>query len=140
MKEGPKRQPQEAGQNQLFVAALGVFRSAFAVWLTIPVILWATGEMLRIVSNGSPRGSSRAGGARVVIPTGLAGIITTTIPALARAPGETAPPLVLVGYLQFVNFDIFGGFTGSPPGMMYDQRSAGAGSDPVPTDRLWALC
>ena len=26
---------------------------------------------------------------------------------------------------------------GSLPGMMYDQTSAGAGVNPVPTDRLW---
>ena len=26
---------------------------------------------------------------------------------------------------------------GSLPGMMYDQISAGAGANPVPTDRLW---
>ena len=32
---------------------------------------------------------------------------------------------------------MFGGFMGSLPGMMYDQISAGAGANPVPTDRLW---
>jgi phosphate transport system permease protein len=26
---------------------------------------------------------------------------------------------------------------GSLPGMMYDQVSAGAGANPIPTDRLW---
>jgi phosphate transport system permease protein len=51
--------------------------------------------------------------------------------------GETAPLLILVGYSQSMNFDIFRGFMGSLPGMMYDQTSAGAGVNPVPTDRLW---
>ena len=32
---------------------------------------------------------------------------------------------------------MFSGFMGSLPGMMYDQTSAGAGANPVPTDRLW---
>ncbi|GAF88021.1 unnamed protein product, partial [marine sediment metagenome] len=36
-----------------------------------------------------------------------------------------------------MNFDMFDGFMGSLPGMMYDQTSAGAGANPVPTDRLW---
>jgi phosphate transport system permease protein len=36
-----------------------------------------------------------------------------------------------------MNFDMFSGFMGSLPGMMYDQISAGAGANPVPTDRLW---
>ncbi len=36
-----------------------------------------------------------------------------------------------------MNFDIFSGFMGSLPGMMYNQTIAGAGVNPVPTDRLW---
>ena len=52
--------------------------------------------------------------------------------------GETAPLLILVGYSHAMNFDMFSGFMGSLPGMMYDQTSAGAGANPVPTDRLWA--
>ena len=35
--------------------------------------------------------------------------------------GETAPLLILVGYSQAMNFDMFSGFMGSLPGMMYDQ-------------------
>ncbi|HZE16584.1 MAG TPA: phosphate ABC transporter, permease protein PstA, partial [Mycobacterium sp.] len=54
-----------------------------------------------------------------------------------RVMGETAPLLVLVGYSQAMNFDLFDGFQGSLPGMMYDQTSAGAGANPVPTERLW---
>jgi phosphate transport system permease protein len=56
---------------------------------------------------------------------------------IARAVGETAPLLILVGYAQAMNFDMFNGFMGSLPGMMYDQISAGAGASPIPTDRLW---
>jgi phosphate transport system permease protein len=33
--------------------------------------------------------------------------------------------------------NIFSGFMGTLPGMMYDQTLAGAGVNPVPTDRLW---
>ena len=74
---------------------------------------------------------------RVVIPTGLSGIITGIMLAVARVVGETAPLLILVGYSQAINVNIFSGFMGTLPGMMYDQTSAGAGVNPVPTDRLW---
>ena len=57
--------------------------------------------------------------------------------ALARVMGETAPLLILVGYAASINFDMFSGFQGSLPGMMYDQISAGAGANPIPTDRMW---
>src|SRR6185503_15184859 len=73
----------------------------------------------------------------IVIPTALSGIVTGILLALARVMGETAPLLILVGYAQAINFDMFDGFMGSLPGMMYDQTSAGAGANPVPTDRLW---
>lgn len=66
----------------------------------------------------------------------MSGIVTGIMLALARVMGETAPLLILVGYAQAMNFDMFGGFMGSLPGMMYDQISAGAGANPVPTDRL----
>jgi phosphate transport system permease protein len=67
----------------------------------------------------------------------MSGIVTGIMLALARVMGETAPLLILVGYSQAMNFDMFKGFMGSLPGMMYDQTSAGAGANPVPTDRLW---
>ncbi|OBK47677.1 phosphate ABC transporter permease PstA [Mycobacterium sp. 1081908.1] len=132
----------------LWVATLGLPRSEFAVSLALvllmlPVIVRATEEMLRIVpvdlreasyALGIPKWKTIAS---VVIPTGLPGIITGVMLALARVMGETAPLLILVGYSQSINFDIFRGFMGSLPGMMYDQTSAGAGVNPVPTDRLW---
>jgi phosphate transport system permease protein len=67
----------------------------------------------------------------------MSGIVTGIMLSLARVMGETAPLLILVGYAQAMNFDMFGGFMGSLPGMMYDQISAGAGANPVPTERLW---
>jgi phosphate transport system permease protein len=132
----------------LCVATLGLPRSQFAVSLALvllmlPVIVRATEEMLRIVpmdlreagyALGIPKWKTIA---RIVLPTGLSGIITGIMLAVARVLGETAPLLILVGYAQSMNYDIFSGFMGSLPGMMYDQTSAGAGVSPVPTDRLW---
>jgi phosphate transport system permease protein len=132
----------------LCIATFGLPRSGFAVSLSLvlmmlPVIVRATEEMLRIVPMDLREASYALGVpkwktiTRIVIPTGLSGIITGIMLALARVMGETAPLLILVGYSQAMNFDMFAGFMGSLPGMMYDQTSAGAGANPVPTDRLW---
>ncbi len=132
----------------LWVATLGFPRSGFAVSLAlvllmIPVIVRSTEEMLRIVPMDLREASYALGVpkwktiVRIVIPTALSGIVTGILLALARVMGETAPLLILVGYSQAINFDMFGGFMGSLPGMMYDQTSAGAGANPVPTERLW---
>lgn len=132
----------------LWVATLGFARSGVAVSLAlvllmIPVIVRATEEMLRIVPMDLREASYALGVpkwktiARIVIPTALSGIVTGIMLALARVMGETAPLLILVGYTQAINFHMFDGFMGSLPGMMYDQVSAGAGANPVPTERLW---
>lgn len=132
----------------LWVATLGFERSGFAVSLAlvllmIPVIVRATEEMLRIVPMDLREASYALGVTkwktivRIVIPTATSGIVTGVVLALARVMGETAPLLILVGYSQAMNFDMFNGFMGSLPGMMYDQTSAGAGANPVPTERLW---
>lgn len=132
----------------LWVATLGFGRSGFAVSLSlvllmIPVIVRATEEMLRIVPMDLREASYALGVPkwktilRIVMPTALSGIVTGVMLALARVMGETAPLLILVGYAQAMNFDMFSGFMGSLPGMMYDQISAGAGANPVPTDRMW---
>jgi phosphate transport system permease protein len=135
----------------LWVATLGFQRSGFAVSLAlvllmIPVIVRATEEMLRIVPMDLREASYALGVpkwktiVRIVIPTALSGIVTGIMLALARVMGETAPLLILVGYAASINFNMFGGFMGSLPGMMYDQIAAGAGAgagNPVPTDRLW---
>ncbi|MGA9488784.1 MAG: phosphate ABC transporter permease PstA [Mycobacterium sp.] len=132
----------------LFIATLGFPRSGFAVSLSLvllmlPVIVRATEEMLRIVPLDLREASYALGVpkwktiTKIVLPAGLSGIITGVFLALARVMGETAPLLLLVGYSQVMNFDMSSGFMGSLPGMMYDQTVAGAGSNPIPTERLW---
>ena len=132
----------------LWIATLGFPRSGFAVSLAlvllmIPVIVRSTEEMLRIVPMDLREASYALGVpkwktiARIVIPTALSGIVTGIMLALARVMGETAPLLVLVGYSQAINFDMFQGFQGSLPGMMFDQVSAGGAGNVVTSDRLW---
>lgn len=132
----------------LWIATFGFPRSGFAVSLAlvllmVPVIVRATEEMLRIVPMDLREASYALGVpkwktiALIVIPTALSGIVTGIMLALARVMGETAPLLILVGYAANINFNPFDGFMASLPGMMYEQRVAGAGGNPIPTDRLW---
>lgn len=131
-----------------WVATFGWQRSGFAVSLSlvllmVPVIVRATEEMLRTVPMDLREASYALGVtqsktiARIVLPTGASGITTGVLLALARVMGETAPLLVLVGYSKAMNFNMFSGFMGSLPGMMYEQTSAGAAVNPVVIDRLW---
>jgi phosphate transport system permease protein len=133
----------------MWITTLGFNRSGFAVSLAlvllmIPVIVRATEEMLRIVPMDLREASYALGVPkwktilRIVIPTALSGIVTGVMLALARVMGETAPLLVLVGYAQVINTDLFEGFMGSLPGMMYVQtKEGGIGTAAIPTDRLW---
>jgi phosphate transport system permease protein len=97
------------------------------VLLMIPVIVRTTEEMLKLVPNELREASYALGVpkwktiVRIVIPTALSGIITGIVLGIARVAGETAPLLILVGYTQNTNSNLFNGFQGSLPGMIYDQ-------------------
>lgn len=97
------------------------------VLLMIPVIVRTTEEMLKLVPNELREASYALGVPkwktiiRVVIPTALTGIITGVVLGIARVAGETAPLLILVGYSPDTNGNLFNGFQGSLPGMVYDQ-------------------
>jgi phosphate transport system permease protein len=129
----------------LWIAILGFTMSAFAaalalILLMIPVVVRATGEMLKIVPQELREASYALGVpkwktiVRIVIPTALSGIITGVMLALARILGETAPLLILVGYAPFINTNMFAGEMGSLPMVMVTQRA----QDTIPaTDRIW---
>ena len=97
------------------------------VLLMIPVIVRTTEEMLKLVPNELREASYALGVpkwktiVRIVIPTALTGIITGIVLGIARVAGETAPILILVGYTPDTNSNLFNGFQGSLPGMIYDQ-------------------
>ncbi len=75
--------------------------------LMLPVIMRASETAIRSVpldlsEAGLALGARRASVARrVVLPTALPGLITSVILAVARAAGETAPLLLVIGASQF---------------------------------------
>lgn len=116
----------------LWISTFGLGQSAFAVSLALvllmlPVVVRSCEEMLRLVPQELREASYALGIpkwktiVRVVLPTAMSGIITGVMLALARVLGETAPVLVLVGYSQSINFDIFDGNMTSLPLFIYNQ-------------------
>ncbi len=82
--------------------------------IMVPVIMRTTEEILRIVPGGLREASLSLGVPvwrtvlSVVIPTGLAGILTGVMLAVARAAGETAPLLFTALGSRLINVGDFG--------------------------------
>jgi phosphate transport system permease protein len=81
----------------------------------LPIVIRSTEEMLKLVPN-SLREASAALGCRksrtilgVVLPAALPGVVSGCLLAIARAAGETAPILFVVGAARAVNSNPFEG-------------------------------
>jgi phosphate transport system permease protein len=107
--------------------------------LMLPVVIRSTEEMLRLVPD-ELRQASLALGARkwrtiltVVLPAAISGIISGALLAIARAAGETAPIVLVVGLTQRVNWSLQGSNTALP---VQIYRNA---TEPfqAATDRAW---
>lgn len=116
----------------VFVTTFGGQRSGWLVslalvMLMIPVIVRTTEEMLKLVPNELREASYALGVPKwktimkIVIPTATSGIVTGIVLGIARVGGETAPLLILVGYSQYDNWNLFNGPQGSLPGLIRDQ-------------------
>jgi phosphate transport system permease protein len=88
--------------------------------LMLPIIIRTTEEMLRLVPD-ELRHASQALGARtwkttltVVLPAALSGIISGAMLAVARAAGETAPLLFVIGIAFEANPSLTGQNTALP--------------------------
>lgn len=133
----------------VFITTFGGQRAGWLVsmaliMLMIPVIVRTTEEMLKLVPNELREASYALGVPKwktilkVVLPTASSGIITGIMLGVARVAGETAPLLVLVGYSKLINGDLFSGFQGSLPGLMFAQTGdLGNIRYSFAADRLW---
>ncbi len=82
--------------------------------LMLPIVVRSTEEMLRLVPD-SLREASAALGTRtwrttigVVLPAALPGITSGCMLAVARAAGETAPLLLVIGSTRYTNWSLSG--------------------------------
>src|SRR5262249_32859044 len=88
--------------------------------LMLPVMVRSSEEMLRLVPN-ELREASLALGARkwrttmtVVLPAAISGITSGSLLAIARAAGETAPIILVMGSKNFTSWDLFDQSTSLP--------------------------
>lgn len=117
------------------------FAGALALsFLMLPIVIRATEEMLRLVP-ADQREASQALGARkagtivrVVLPSALPGILSGSLLAVARAAGETAPLLFVIGLTYRTNWHLFGGENTALSTQIYANAA-----QPFPTavDRAW---
>jgi phosphate transport system permease protein len=88
--------------------------------LMLPVVIRSSEEMLRLVPD-ELRQASLALGARkwrttltVVLPAAISGITSGALLAIARAAGETAPIILVVGIVYKANWSLSGSNTALP--------------------------
>lgn len=128
----------------LFVAPFGTYNAfagtfALAV-IMVPIILRSSEEVLRLVP-GTLREASLALGVpvwrtalSVVARTGLGGILTGVMLAVARAAGETAPLLLTTLGFQYVNVGDFTQQMDALPVFVYQNSAL---PDPTAVSRAW---
>jgi phosphate transport system permease protein len=92
------------------------FGGALALaFLMLPIIIRSTEEMLRLVPNNLREASAALGSRKsrtvltVVLPAALPGVVSGCLLAVARAAGETAPILFVVGAATTTNRSLFDG-------------------------------
>ncbi len=105
---------------------LNAFAGALALaCLMLPVVIRSSEEMLRLVPDELRQGSQALGARKwrtttsVVLPASISGITSGALLAIARAAGETAPILLVIGGTLRVNWSPFEGGNTSLPAQIY---------------------
>lgn len=112
--------------------------------LMIPVVVRGSEEMLRIVPNELREAAYALGVPKwltilkVVLPTSIAGIMTSVTLAIARVIGETAPLLLTAGYFQSMNLNLFKDQMMTLPVFVYTQYTNPGTSPDAAYGRAWA--
>jgi phosphate transport system permease protein len=95
---------------------LNAFAGALALGcLMLPIVIRTTDEMLRLVPADLREGSVALGSrqartiVRIVLPAAAPGIVSGALLAVARAAGETAPLLFVIGTAFRTNTSLFNG-------------------------------
>jgi phosphate transport system permease protein len=111
--------------------------------LMIPVVVRSTEEMLKLVPNELREASYALGVPKwltilkIVIPTSIAGIATGVTLSISRVIGETAPLLIIAGFTQSMNYDIFQNQMMSLPVFLFGQYSNPGSDVQAYIDRAW---
>jgi phosphate transport system permease protein len=112
--------------------------------LMIPIVVRSSEEMLKLVPMELREASYALGVpkwltiVKVVIPTALAGIVTGVMLAIARVVGETAPLLLVAGFTDSVNYNLFDQRMMSLPVYVYTQLTQPGADFQDFFNRAWA--
>lgn len=110
-------------------------RSAWAASLALaclmlPIVVRSTEEMLRLVPDNLREASAALGTrtwkttVKVVLPAAVAGITSGSLLAVARAAGETAPVVFVIGFVKTTNWRFTGQNT-TLSAQIYSQQQNG---------------
>jgi phosphate transport system permease protein len=98
--------------------------------LMLPLIIRSSEEMLKLVPDTLRHGSYALGATKarvtmtVVLPAAIGGIVSGVLLAVARAAGETAPLLFVVGTVTETNSNVFSGATTALPLQIFSNASS----------------
>lgn len=111
--------------------------------LMIPVVVRSSEEMLKLVPNELREAAYALGVPKwltilkVVLPTSIAGITTGIMLAIARVIGETAPLLIIAGFTQSMNYNMFSERVMTLPVFVYTQYANPGTDAQAYFDRAW---
>jgi phosphate transport system permease protein len=111
--------------------------------LMIPIVVRASEEMLKLVPSELREASYALGVPRwltitkIVLPTALAGIVTGIMLAVARIIGETAPLLLVAGFTDSMNYNLFNQPMMTLPVYVYTQLTQPGAHFQEFFDRAW---
>ena len=112
--------------------------------LMIPIVVRSSEEMLRLVPHELREASYALGVPKwrtvmkIVLPTSMAGIVTGITLAVARVVGETAPLLVIAGFTQSTNTDLFSGRMMTLPVFVFNSYTQPGSPRSQGIDRAWS--
>lgn len=124
--------------------SMGIMGALSLAVLMTPVVVRGSEELLRIVPNELREAAYALGVPKwltvlkVVLPTSIAGIMTSITLAIARVIGETAPLLLTAGFTMSMNTNIFNGQMMTLPVFAYNQYMNQGTNPDAALDRAWA--
>jgi phosphate transport system permease protein len=112
--------------------------------LMTPVVIRSAEEMLRLVPTELREASQALGAPKyrtitdVVLPTAASGITAGVMLGISRIVGETAPLLLVAGFTDSMNYNLFSGRMASLPVFIYSQWQNKGVDAAAYDDRAWS--
>ena len=124
-------------------ARSGIAGALALALLMVPVVVKSSEEMLRLVPDEVREAAIALGAPKyktvtaVVLPTALSGIVAGVMLGVCRIIGETAPLLLVAGFTDSVNRNLFDGRMATLPVYIYSQWQNKGANQAAYDDRAW---